>query len=358
MKYLQLLFFMLCCELVCACSEARRVDNKISFPVDGFKELKGEDFLPDVFWGKPVGIWMVEDRLVVTDKYEGKLLTVVDLEANNHVSRVGNVGNAPNEFLNIRQLTYQPDSRSLGVYDGMARNYTFYKIDNDGDIVFDNRHLLHKVPFTDGRFIYDIIPLGDCFLTNGCFDGKQFALLDKSGSLLEFFGEYPGDQSGINDGMSFFLKNQTMLQPNLAQDRFVAAGTYNDWLVFYKQENGKLQKLKEYFSIDSNLSTTVSKEGSTTYYGSAVTEQTFRTYLYLTTTANYVYALYFGLEEGKMTDPHTPCYVLKFDWNGELKDGYIMDCLLLSIAVDEVNQAIYGVTFPGMENSKMVKYEM
>lgn len=358
MKYLQFLFFMFCCELICACSNSQRVDNKIMFSVDDFKELKGEDFLPEMFWGMPVGIWLVDDLLVVTDTYEGQQLTVIDLKADNHVSRAGNVGNGPNDFLNIRQLVYQPDSNSLGVFDGMARSYAFYRIANGGNIVFDDRHFLHKVHFTDGRFVYNIIPFGDYFLANGCFDGKPFALLDKSGNLLDFFGEYPGDKTGIKDGMAYFLKNQTMLQPNLSQNRFVAAGTYNDWLIFYKQENGKLQKMKEYFSIDSNLSTTVSKEGSTTYYGSASTEQTFRTYLYLTTTPDNVYALYFGLDEGKMQTLDRPCYVLKFNWNGELKGGYVMDRLLLSIAVDEANQTIYGVTFPGMENSKMLKYEM
>ena len=56
MKYLQFLFFMFCCELICACSNSQRVDNKIMFSVDDFKELKGEDFLPEMFWGMPVGI--------------------------------------------------------------------------------------------------------------------------------------------------------------------------------------------------------------------------------------------------------------------------------------------------------------
>ena len=53
------------------------------------------------------------------------------------------------------------------------------------------------------------------------------------------------------------------------------------------------------------------------------------------------------------------CYILKFDWNGNLKEGFKVNNLLKNIAIDEISNCIYDVTYPEDEReSILMKYEM
>ena len=78
----------------------------------------------------------------------------------------------------------------------------------------------------------------------------QNNLLNSKADIIAEFGVFPGDNTGVEVENSFFLKNQTTLCTNLDQSRFVAAGYFHDQLVFYRFENNKIIKVREYFSMN------------------------------------------------------------------------------------------------------------
>lgn len=332
-------------------------NNKIMFPTKDFKTISGKQVLPELFIGQPLKMNIVDNKLLMIDKYEGKILTVVDLKNTNKIDRIAGIGEGPNEFLTIRDINYNPESNSLAFFDAMSRQISFYKI-NDHKIKINDNTFCRKVRF-DATTAYDIIPLGDNFIANGCFDGKQFALLDSKANMIAKFGIFPGDNQGVEDGYGFFMKNQNTICTSLDQTRFAAAGFFHDQLVFYKFENNKIMKQKEYFSMDAKIISEQTKDGKQSAYSSTETDETTRTYRQLYSTQKYLYALYLGIANKDFKKSGKICYILKFDWNGDLIEGFRINKLLKTIAVDETSNSIYAITSPeDEEDFVLMKYEM
>ena len=73
----------------------------------------------------------------------------------------------------------------------------------------------------------------------------------------------------------------------------------------------------------------------------------------------HIYALYWGIANKDFGKTGKVCYILKFDWNGNLKEGFKVNNLLKNIAIDEISNCIYAVTYPEDEReSILMKYEM
>lgn len=185
-------------------------NNKIMFPTKNFKTIKGKQILSDLFIGRPLKMNIVDNKLLMIDKYEGKQITMIDLINTNKIERIANIGEGPNEFLNLRDITYNSKNNSLAFFDGMLRQVSFYKI-NEHKIQINNNTFHRKVRF-NADCPYDIVAFGDYFLANGCFNAKQFALLNSKADIIAEFGVFPGDNTGVEVENSFFLKNRHKAQ--------------------------------------------------------------------------------------------------------------------------------------------------
>ena len=332
--------------------------NEIMFPTQDFKSLKGNQLLPDLFIGQPYKMLFVKNKLYFIDKHEDRLLTVIDFEKNNEIKRIVNHGDGPNEFLQIRDIVYNPIDNAMTLVDKMDRSISLYRLENR-DLKLNNSHFLAKHRFNESKYIFfDIVPFGKNFIANGCFDGKQFALFDSNTNIKSLFGVYPGDNNGVQNPLGFFLKNQTIIQTNPSQTHFVAAGVYHDQLVFYKTNGNELIKVKEYFSIDSNLLTKTSKSGKENFNHSELKPETIRAYMTLYATDKLLYALYWGIKNKDIEKKNQICYLLKFDWDGNLKKGFKMDRKIKYFAVDEKNETIYAITPSYEEEPILLQYKM
>lgn len=49
------------------------------FPTKNFKTIKGKQILSDLFIGRPLKMNIVDNKLLMIDKYEGKQITMIDL---------------------------------------------------------------------------------------------------------------------------------------------------------------------------------------------------------------------------------------------------------------------------------------
>ena len=98
------------------------------FPTKNFKTIKGKQILSDLFIGRPLKMNIVDNKLLMIDKYEGKQITMIDLINTNKIERIANIGEGPNEFLNLRDITYNSKNNSLAFFDGMLRQVSKYCI--------------------------------------------------------------------------------------------------------------------------------------------------------------------------------------------------------------------------------------
>ena len=165
------------------------------FPTKNFKTIKGKQILSDLFIGRPLKMNIVDNKLLMIDKYEGKQITMIDLINTNKIERIANIGEGPNEFLNLRDITYNSKNNSLAFFDGMLRQVSFYKI-NEHKIQINNNTFHRKVRF-NADCPYDIVAFGDYFLANGCFNEKNFSFLNSKGYFFADFGFFPAYITGV-----------------------------------------------------------------------------------------------------------------------------------------------------------------
>lgn len=331
---------------------AKAGNNRIYFPTSKIKDVSFKPILPDVFVGIPRDLYLVESNLVILDEYEGKQLTLVDLNNPSNVQRLGTKGQGPNDFLRISSLSYNPQNGILHVFDEYARRQSSYSV-KERKVVFNDANLRKKTLL--GNTLYNVIPFGNSFVTNGNFDGKQFALLNEKAEIVEKFGIFPGNKDAINTGVAFYLLNQNRLVVNPQETHFAAAGFMNDHLVFYGKKGNSVEKLKEYFNYDTKATPSVRNQDGGKLYAFSENENTMRAYVDVFATETHLYALYFGLSNADLErERNSSCYILKFDWNGNFVGGYKSDVLLLSFAVDEANGKIYAATRPSADSESML----
>ena len=353
MKKLLYCFFILLLGYSCV-----NADNEIMFPTQNFKNLKGEQVFPELFIGQPLKMLIIKNKLYIIDRFEQKQLTVVDIEKDNEISRIANQGDGPNEFLQIRDISYNSTNNTITLVDKMDRSISFYQLENN-DLKLDNSHFLSKHRFNESKYVFfDIIPFNKNFIANGCFDGKQFILFDSNTMIKNTFNSYPGDNNGIQNPLGFFLKTQTQITANPSQTHFAAAGFNHDQLVFYKTDGEKMIKQKEYFNIDANLTVKTGKSSDSNFNHAKEIPNTIRAYISLYSTDKHLYALYWGIRNKDLEKKNQICYILKFDWEGNLKEGFRMDRKLRSFAVDEKESIIYAILSSEEEDPVLFRYKM
>ncbi len=326
--------------------------NRLFFLESKMRNIRFSPVFPDVFIGIPRDLYIIENNLLILDEYEGKQLTLVDLQAPSNVKRIGSKGQGPNEFLRISNLSYNPVTEVVHVFDEYARRQSSYSV-NNRRIFFNDANLRGKTLLANT--VYNVIPLGNSFVANGNFNGKQFALLNEKSEIVEEFGVFPGNKDAINSGFAFYLLNQNRLIVNPQETHFAAAGFMNDQLVFYKKEGNSVTKLKEYFNYDTEATPTVRNQGNGNLYSFSENDNTMRAYVDVYATEKHLYALYLGLSNADLErGGNQPCYILRFDWNGKFMGGYKSDFLLMAFAVDEANKKIYAVTRPSGDSESML----
>lgn len=330
-------------------SSFQRDNNIISFSTADFHHLVSVTRNDSIFLGSPNHVYFINNDIWMIDKYDNYQLSIINKEES---KRVAPKGQGPNEFLNIYNITYNSAENSICVYDDAASSCIFYRADSLKALTDIN--YIGQVKFRDIR-TNTVIPYRDHFITNGCFKGKCFAVID-SVSIKNAFGDYPGEKSDIEDEESNFLKNQTIITTSPKQNYFVAGGVYNDWLVFYETNGLSFKKTNEYHSYDSKLDCHTEKDVEYTYYTTTETPQTIRAYRDFCASENYLYALYWGLSKEMLDEGERCCYILKFDWKGNILDGFKSDILLKTFCVNNAGNRIYAITYPQNEESKYVEF--
>lgn len=305
----------------------------------GMKKIAGEIFHPEVELLSPGPVFLLDDKVLVVDKYDGKIMTEISLD-DNSVARLLNVGNGPHEFIYISGIYDIRPTGEFCVFDRGKRTFSRYLSKKGFECSPDT--YVGSADFSSSEILYSVIPFRGGYVASGCFGSGIFAELSSDMSSVSCFGQYPGDNTGAGT-QEFCLKNQMTICTDPNHGYFAAAGVYNDWLAFYRHEGTGFVLEKEYFSMDADLNTVGFSDGKTTYYACEETPNTVRTYKSLYASGDYFYALYWGVKSSEMSAEGNVSRVLKFSLDGEYIGGYIIDGLLKSFAVTGDNTTLFAI---------------
>ena len=338
---------LILCALAAIATSGCRSNRQEAFDFAGFRRLEPHVIENDLLVGRPSRPMILDSLLIYTDKFEGRLITVLNLNTGSY-RRVLSSGRGPGEMMMIRRISYDSKDKTIRLFDNNANRLTTFSATRSFSDLFSVSSIEDVIDFSYDNVPFEMAPFGDGYIANGNFDGRQFSLLDGDGRSTGYFGVYPGNNDDAGSGDAFFMKNQTLMAVKPDQSRFAAAGYSNDQLVFYKAEkSGIPQKAREYFSYDSNIEVMGNEHGTRAMH----TPETRSAYLCLYPTDKYLYASYNGRTIAEMTVPDASkdIYILKFDWDGKFIEGYVVGNID-DFAVDETAGRLYAFVYEDGDN--------
>ena len=345
------IFIVILSMMLSGCNSTHKSSSYIQFMQRDVEVLSGEVAFPQVDLWSPRSLAVCGDQLLVIDRHDRCHVTAISL-TDGSAKRVIGEGNGPLEFIRVAGL--YPKKETIQVTDDRKRKVGAYKYDSKE--LFGGTALLETNLLALNEAAYAFVPFRDKYIATGCFGSEQFALVNSDAGIELKFGRYPGDNKSVGTH-EFVLKNQTIIRTDPCDSYFVAAGVYNDWLAFYKYDEGRFELLKEYFTSDSNLKTTGVSDDKVARYSTQETSETIRHYRALYATEKYMYALYWGIPSDAMRNADNKCYVYRFNYNGSLDCGYVIDNLLKSFAVTSGDEVMYAVAVSDDEEVLM-KYKL
>lgn len=327
------IIFVLIILLTSSCTKSKIEEDLSDFSKYHLVEKKGA-LADSILLGRPGSITLINDWLAVCDIYDGNMVTWISPDMKTHKRNVS-IGVGPGEFL--PPISIYPKNNGSDVSLMLRSTSTCYTFSWE-DIIsecFTNPIRVDSLPKIAGK----IIPCGAYYVLNDLQnDNKLFSMLSSNGQNICRFGEYPGTiEVNTDNQMARNMITQSMMAYNDNHRTMVAAGYMSDMLSFYRIEDDCPKLIKEYFSINADISVKENKNGIKL----APTDKSLSTYIELYATDSYLYALYWGTSYGKLPPQN---YIRIFDWNGNFVKGLIINDILTSIAVDEKKNILYGIS--------------
>lgn len=292
---------------------------------------------PDMLIGSPGDIQKDGNDMIVLDYKQDFLFHRVDLKENRYMEMFGAKGQGPDDFIHPSGLA-KIGNGYFSSYDVAKRKLDVMSINKDNGNFEVFRCLKNE------RFMaFDIIPLSDSlFVMSGEVDGAMFALIDNKGKILSVSDEYPCKDEGEKMIPARFRAMAYQGTLRVSLNGYFAYATGNAKQVhLYKVENKKIVKTGEVIEGYAHYEPNMAREGG---YGVAHKGEYPKSYMDLSVTDKYVYALYSGrtFKEYKLS-----CYecetIYVYDWAGKLVKTYRLDVPVVQFCIDEDEKIIYAI---------------
>lgn len=323
------------------------------FDISDFKEIKGSQILEYATLTYPQDIVAIDSGVLIQDKKDSHLLQYYRNTHDSSPQHIAKKGLGPNEFINTRNKYYNPINHQLFIYDSQLKQATIYNVNPNG---ISTDSVRTKVIKFENIHAYETMPLDSCIITTGVFSEKPFALLSPDGTMQNSFGSFPENSTGIENPIAFMLKYQSNIIANPQGTRMVCASPICDWLSFYDMQKGNPHLIKSYNSTEPNVKTYKSNETTTSikYEPDCV-----YTYTHLASTENFVYILYDGRTKKEKDDDYFESKkILKFNWEGELINGYEIKEKIYCFSVTNDDRKIIGLINTGDDNIIIKEYNI
>ena len=289
-----------------------------------FVALEGERVYSNYHFLFPQKLVATNRNLLVKDKNDYGMLVSFPLKesASNHCF-LGDYGMGPDDFMNMRTIAFNRSDSTLFIYDSTLKRAKWFDFSEESPTLCAANK---KAEVSLMEIRGDVVPLGDRMATNMVTNGKMFSILSSEGKIKDCFGDYPGDNSGIENEVPFEMSHQFLMATNNEANRFVCAGIFCDWLAFYDVGGDDALLIKDYFTEESVVE--ISEKGSKIepVVSMKKTPETKTFFTDILPSDSHVYAIYRGTsvqEEEKGKSKRT--IVLKFDWEGNFIQGYYIN---------------------------------
>lgn len=291
--------------------------------IDNAKKIAGEILeVEDLFLGSPSELIIKDSILLICDRFENRLLTLVDIKNNRFIGRIITEGRGPGEAIPPLRMSFwgnnlnafQPQAGRLNIYDG---DLNFYK----------------QISFSDHT--ENIKQMRDSFIGIGIFEQGHFHIYNADGEMISKAGEFPYGGEKM-DPVARFILYQGCLTSSKDGRYFSYGYAYSDILEFYELKGSEAMLLKKHGEKDVKGKYTNRLEldndclmGYKGAYGGD----------------KYCYTLYLGktFEENKH-NKYWAANIIVFDWKGNHVKSYKLNVPILSFCVDEKNETIYGLS--------------
>jgi hypothetical protein len=334
-----------------SCEDDKRSDIDFLFSdVDSlrYNRVLCEDFI----WGQPLDVLCLDSVIMVYDEKSNiNLFHLVSLNHPEEVLSFGRKGQGVNEFIMPFDIQVIGKNR-IGVFDMMQK--TLYGIDlSTVDKQNDDYSILAK----DTLFgtIKMFPTLYNSFVKLGFYEDCMLRLNYDEKQQEKLYGEYPYkdmDEKKIENRIRA-MAYQGSICLNPYGDKFVFAVNRADIIYFYKVLPEEIILTKHYeLSYPQYLPHADDKSRS-----ASMAANNNRTFISVTTSNDYVYALYSGKsmqESGTKSLEGNVIYV--FDWEGNPIKKYNLNCPITHISVNNENSVLYA--FSNMPDPQLIEFEL
>ncbi len=325
--------------------------------IDLVDSLKGKEVFSHLKLEFPSDMKIVDDKLYISDSKggsDGKHFSVINLDSPTKVAR----------FVDINDERYCYNSSPLllekDINDTIIQ---LYNIDNHKLYSYNATRFKNRKVNNDD-FCYELLlksenlgsqlsVLGNFYVSDGAFKQGQFALINKQGDIIDYFGKYLDNQLRTrarhpNYSMVRYLRNRSILVSSPNRQYFAAGGRFSDQLTIYTIEGNNVEVVKRYYNEPAIFDWLKVGEEN---WGDATKQM----YIDLYATDTWLYALYSGSPiKGNYQGESTISRLRVFDWKGRLFREYILPNFISTIAIDERTNQLYGTTY----DSKLIRYDL
>lgn len=285
--------------------------------------------------GGPIEILKYNDILLINDFQNDSMIWIFDVSKNRMIKRSAGKGKGPNEFKGPLQIVFI--DTVLMVQDRSQFKFQKFYI-NPTSLTFTNIGSLVRIP-TDIDRLYPLDT--DSYIASGRFEEGRYAMLNRDGKIVRFFGKYPDFKEGEERIPNFpkFMFHQSMFTYNSDRKKLASITAHVLDIIDFSKNQPEEEKRILLSGYDYMY------EASNGGAFAAGTENTEIGVTYVCSTSQYIYAIYNPNVENDPDKKAGNNQIWVFDWNGNPIKKIQPDHQVLSMCVEKNNQTVYCMVY-------------
>jgi hypothetical protein len=293
--------------------------------------VSSEEISLDSILGAPYQIGIIDNFLIVSDLVDNKLLSIFDLNRNDMIRRVINVGRGPEEMIAPLYLDISSKNKVLGILQRQTGIYTEHKL---ADLLEGFVGLSNKINLGN---IERVVQTKNGYLTEGFYPNDDIGFYSKTGELIKTMSIFPAYLKSVGNVSDRYRLGQGQIAYNEQSGIFLYASCFTGDICFFSFSNDQLIKIKEY-NLDNKIANRIKNNPGDVKIRPDDLEHAED----IASTSDYFYILY-SRETMQNRKNAKSSYILKFDSKGEFTCCYKSDRKFFNICVTENDKMIYTV---------------
>lgn len=344
-------FIVACSILVAGCCNDNQVGS-IDFDSFAQAELSPMAICCDLV--APQSLFLVERSLLITDKYDEKLVTVVPLDSLDASRRIINYGNGPHEFLKISSIWGNSDRGFCEINDDFRRSVSRYLLTDD--LCLSDDTFVDSDSYSGLADVLSLAPLPCGHIATGGFSDGLFCYYDEDFDVKQVFGPAPENDGALSKVFAMKHQGTVTCSPD---GKFLAFGEmYSDAISFYERKGDTFDLVRTYGSYDPDVDIISQSVNGTEYVAVMESDNSIRGYRDICAAGECFYALYWGVPVNMVSESNNCCFIIRFSSEGKVEGGYRFDRLLRSAVIDPSSMTLYALSFSVEGNDELLRCQL